>query len=106
MTDERLAEIVARADDPDLDIDAITHAAIHELLDELRLIPVKERMPESDTEVLVWSAKVRGGDWLIAWWCPVGKRWATREDAERGFIAPTVYEVTHWLPLPPEVKND
>lgn len=51
--------------------------------------PVTERLPDSDTTVLVWT---RGGEWFAAWY-DGEDGWL---DAQTAFQMQGNNEVTHW----------
>jgi hypothetical protein len=70
--------------------------------DERRWIPVTERFPDDDVQVLVWG---KGwGQPAIGWrehrpWYTVPETiWTLGDEIDRGF--PPV-GITHWMPLPP-----
>lgn len=84
-------------------------AEITKLREERRWIPVGERLPDEDVEVLVW-----GKGWIkpgTAWrqhvphYVPPATIWTFGDEIDRGF--PPV-GITHWMPLPtwPETKEE
>jgi hypothetical protein len=82
----------------------VTHAAdeIEHLRNERRWIPVGERLPEEDQEVLVWNG---GGQCLKPWQGHVLCEYRNGEwrESQESDLYPGI---THWmkLPEPPEMK--
>jgi len=68
-------------------------------------IRCSERVPEPETEVLVYVDGHRGPSWsnnhcLVAYWAPWADEWYEERHSETWLVG-----VTHWQPLP-EPPND
>lgn len=66
----------------------------------IRPIPVAERLPEDDTVVLAWTFdETTPGEWQTCLHSCEGQfeTWPTNHEQPEG-------EVTHWMPLPPDLK--
>lgn len=61
-------------------------------------IPVSERLPEFDTEILGFCIN----HWRRTWLCGERKEWIDGEFQSRGIPFPALARApSHWLPLPP-----
>lgn len=97
---------------PDMVVDDKTCSAIVEAISDMpkadiqpvdRWISVKDRLPESEKEVLVWYRWTWGAGFVshrfgISKWYSNIKRW------DEGFI-PKSFEVLYWQPLPETPKD-
>lgn len=69
-------------------------AALTEAIEQLEWIPISERLPEVNQQVLIFDDcfNVRCGDWL-----------GDKFEDEYGYHAT---DVTHWMPLPEPPKGE
>ncbi len=88
----------------DLDEVLRLRAEIARLREERRWIPVGERLPDLDVEVLVWQQ----GYTAIGWrehrpWYTVPKTiWTLGDELDKGYPPE---KITHWMPLPAPPKG-
>lgn len=95
MTGETYTE--PRSDMDKITIDACKGAI--ELLEQTRWIPVSERLPERDVNVLAYHRNESFDYQYVSWIDDYSDKWS-------GFIGNLSDEVLVWMPLPEKYKED